>query len=707
MTGAVSTVHSSSNLSDNRKGKPLVGKNAKLREPCSGNNDNHRMEVTMEPAELPSLVDHSQSFADESDPIEIPSLADSHERGFSISVVTQSECTANIPRTEMKKQNNQTFSVKSEDPRNENFNTTIANKIDCTRIMLSSLTCFTSCLICSSGENRKDFLCCCPQFCLEKGEKVSPNPNFDETETKKKVWFDIGKDVQQQQVRKFIEMDILAIIGCTDDSSASWMGRFGDSLFCEVACTKSKNVPEKEPNPAKIRNRNVFNRDKAIRRIKRLREGGLSRTFSLAPVSDFLEEEMNGMGNLAEAYNSKSSKSLELTSTVEVSKRTSFLRKFDQQYPIQSTNSAEYVTLQRPSRVKHFNTNKINRDKKGSFSVTADSSAMLKGQFDELVSIMRAPTSDSGTSAVELYYDSDPGCDVKNESKLDLKPKRSSSTRTNSAKWREKQTREKVKSGNIIENVVAVVENDIDEPSLFNAEENSITDSSSINTATALLDTVDVATFDVNNGLLVKQFIDELTNGFISLIWHPRRSQKEKSSSNPPPICVQAWFEMGTCLKSTLVQPKFMWRGDHRPDDATRYGNVQGPVISNPHNIELLNIIRVLSPTTIDRKIYPFVKVNNAFILSTSAEESFLFEAATEEERNKVVLGLKLVVARLASKIIVGDKGVFQEFFSPWGSMKKSKGKKSSDKVKKKQPNFIAQSVNEEGVRTNELWGST
>jgi len=89
---------------------------------------------------------------------------------------------------------------------------------------------------------------------------------------------------------------------------------------------------------------------------------------------------------------------------------------------------------------------------------------------------------------------------------------------------------------------------------------------------------------------------------------------------------------------------------------------------ATPHDIELLDIVRVLKPDSIDRDEYPFAKLKNSFILHSSAEEQvFLFECTSEQERDRFVHGLKLLVARLASKIIVGDEKVFDEFFTPWG----------------------------------------
>ena len=66
--------------------------------------------------------------------------------------------------------------------------------------------------------------------------------------------------------------------------------------------------------------------------------------------------------------------------------------------------------------------------------------------------------------------------------------------------------------------------------------------------------------------------------------------------------------------------------------------------------------------------MYPFAKIDRTFSILSHTNENFVFEAASTEERDWLVHGLKLVVARLASMIIVGDEHMFVEFFSPWAT---------------------------------------
>lgn len=148
-----------------------------------------------------------------------------------------------------------------------------------------------------------------------------------------------------------------------------------------------------------------------------------------------------------------------------------------------------------------------------------------------------------------------------------------------------------------------------------------------------------------------------------TLVWHPSRSQKSKEVS---PVCVQAWFEMGSRLKDRVIQPKFMWRGAYEPD---LHKKEIAASTATPHDVELLNVVRVLKPHSIDREEYPFAKLKNSFTIHSNIDEIYLFECTSHQERDKFVHGMKLIVARLASKIIVGDENVFDEFFTPWGQL--------------------------------------
>lgn len=165
--------------------------------------------------------------------------------------------------------------------------------------------------------------------------------------------------------------------------------------------------------------------------------------------------------------------------------------------------------------------------------------------------------------------------------------------------------------------------------------------------------------------LFVVPFLQELTTDKVSLVWHPSPDPETLGSSKSP-VSVRGWFEMGSRLYNRVIQPKFMWRECYQPDllNHKRLG-LSG---KSPHSLDLLNMIRILKPTTLDRTMYPFAKLDHTFSILSHTNENYVFEAPSSEERDWLVHGLKLVVARLASMIIVGDEHMFVEFFSPWAS---------------------------------------
>lgn len=125
------------------------------------------------------------------------------------------------------------------------------------------------------------------------------------------------------------------------------------------------------------------------------------------------------------------------------------------------------------------------------------------------------------------------------------------------------------------------------------------------------------------------------------------------------------WIERGQQLSKQLIHPKIVWSqrtqsGGHIPN-------------ATLHCADLLDIVRILEIGQIDRKKYPLAHPKKSFLIET-LDLKLVFEASSERERDRLVSGLKVAVARLGSKIITEDEGVFVEFFvtpgdeaSPWG----------------------------------------
>ena len=84
--------------------------------------------------------------------------------------------------------------------------------------------------------------------------------------------------------------------------------------------------------------------------------------------------------------------------------------------------------------------------------------------------------------------------------------------------------------------------------------------------------------------------------------------------------------------------------------------------------IDLLDVSRVLMPTTLNKTRYPFAKASCSFSIQAFDQE-MLFEASSEMERDVIVHNLKEIISSLGSQIIVGDGRVLDEFFNPIGSV--------------------------------------
>lgn len=161
----------------------------------------------------------------------------------------------------------------------------------------------------------------------------------------------------------------------------------------------------------------------------------------------------------------------------------------------------------------------------------------------------------------------------------------------------------------------------------------------------------------------VTSFVREMTNGTMTLLWHPTQ---DEHNTNRSPICVKAWIELGSRLQDSFVQPKLMWNAAYEHGLNRKTLNISR---QRPEFLQLLDICRILDThtRTIDRKLHPLANKNTSFVIETSSE-IFLFEAKSVGERDHFVYGLKLVVARLASQLIVGDMQVYEEFYTPGGA---------------------------------------
>ena len=154
-----------------------------------------------------------------------------------------------------------------------------------------------------------------------------------------------------------------------------------------------------------------------------------------------------------------------------------------------------------------------------------------------------------------------------------------------------------------------------------------------------------------------------MRNQTLTLMWHPTQSE---DSPNRSPVCVNLWIESGVYLvDGSFLLPRLSWSPAYEDDLASKKLNVGK---AEPDQIDLLDVCRIRGTETVDRKIHPFANPRMSFVIETQ-DDVFLFEAQTAEEKNRIVYGYKLVIARLASLLMLRDSRAVEEFFGSASAM--------------------------------------
>ncbi|KAL3941967.1 MAG: hypothetical protein SGBAC_003769 [Bacillariaceae sp.] len=156
---------------------------------------------------------------------------------------------------------------------------------------------------------------------------------------------------------------------------------------------------------------------------------------------------------------------------------------------------------------------------------------------------------------------------------------------------------------------------------------------------------------------LILDIIENLKNQKLTLVWHPEQTD---DSPNQAPVCVKVWIESGIYLvDGTFLLPKLTWLPVHEANAASF---VMNAAIQNPEALDMLDVCRVKECDFIDRKLYPYADLNRSFMVQTQSGTT-LFETRSRHERGHLVNGLKLVIARLASLLMLRDLRAVEEFF--------------------------------------------
>jgi hypothetical protein len=148
-----------------------------------------------------------------------------------------------------------------------------------------------------------------------------------------------------------------------------------------------------------------------------------------------------------------------------------------------------------------------------------------------------------------------------------------------------------------------------------------------------------------------------MKNEKMTLMWHPTQTEK---SPNRAPVCSKVWIESGVYLiDGTFLLPKLTWVPVFEVALQSKILNV---TLDNPGTIDLLDVCRVRECDKINRNLHPFAKAESSFVVQTQ-NGTHLFEARSKQERGRIVNGLRLVIARLASLLMLRDLRAVDEFF--------------------------------------------
>lgn len=162
-------------------------------------------------------------------------------------------------------------------------------------------------------------------------------------------------------------------------------------------------------------------------------------------------------------------------------------------------------------------------------------------------------------------------------------------------------------------------------------------------------------------------FLTQATkNETFTLMWHPIQTSKSSTTGLPIVTCVKLWIEAGIYLvDGTFLLPKLTWLPVHEKHLHARILNTSK---ESPGKVDLLDICRVKECVSMDRDVFPFAHVDRSFIIQTQGTK-FLFETQSKQERGRIVNGLKLVIARLASLLMLRDLRAVDEFFGGTNSV--------------------------------------
>jgi hypothetical protein len=154
-----------------------------------------------------------------------------------------------------------------------------------------------------------------------------------------------------------------------------------------------------------------------------------------------------------------------------------------------------------------------------------------------------------------------------------------------------------------------------------------------------------------------KQFVAEIMNEQMTLIMH----EDTPTCKSFRPHGIYVWVERGQqlCNSTIILPPKLHYKPIQKDTTGMMRVAFQRTEVSC---INLLDIYRILPMESIDRKVHPFLKLQCSFVIKTH-DRTLLLEAKSSSDRDRIVKGLRLCVARLGSMLLTNNDGLSEEFF--------------------------------------------
>mmetsp|Transcript_8542 Transcript_8542/g.12192 ORF Transcript_8542/g.12192 Transcript_8542/m.12192 type:complete len:440 (+) Transcript_8542:182-1501(+) len=148
-------------------------------------------------------------------------------------------------------------------------------------------------------------------------------------------------------------------------------------------------------------------------------------------------------------------------------------------------------------------------------------------------------------------------------------------------------------------------------------------------------------------------FLSEIIKQGVPLLYHQPPTKEDENWAGKSVVLI---LKQGNSAGENVVQPKFEW--------STMGGGFSNVMTTS---VELLDIYAVHDSTGVEEERDDIAEAEQEitlFSITTKKGVVHVFEAQTSEERDRIVNGLKNLIARFAYFLIAGDANISSELFT-------------------------------------------